>query len=252
VPDVLHDDGLHAAPAGGTQVPGAARALQSEDDAYLDGLIRSGAVRVSSAENGWFMLRNGTRSPVYIDHGEILCDPQHNHAFVTALRRHIARNFDPADTVLMNVDSKSSPHVAGALATLLGLRQIIFVPDQVRQAEAGTDRQFRLPDMTGVRRVVVVDDVLTPDDTTVISVVAGLRALLAAEKRTSDVDLEYHLVVGVLRATSAIASLATRGIKASGLVTLSEVLARVDDPSLDWWRRHTGTEADPRVPSTPP
>ncbi|HSX01660.1 MAG TPA: hypothetical protein VLF67_05460, partial [Candidatus Saccharimonas sp.] len=167
-------------------------------EAYTMALIQGGAVKVAPDTDHLFELRNGTKSCAYVDHGEILCQPDTFQPYIDALADSVCNNFPEHSTILVNVDSKSSPHTVGALASLLRLRQIVVNPEATRLAEKGPSLGVRLPkEIKASDTLVVIDDVFTEGDTTAIDAVS--LAIDAIASRFGVTEQETHLVVGLLR-----------------------------------------------------
>jgi orotate phosphoribosyltransferase len=203
---------------------------------YQRSLLDSGALRVSTSKP--FTLRNGTRSRIYIDHGEVLCEPTSNGVLISAMMHYIASNFRAEKIVLVNVDSKSSPQITGAIAAIGGYRQVVVLPDAVRQAEKATERRFRLPlSLSPDDEFLIVDDVLTPGDLTAVNVALALRDELrqAGFGRTGDAHAEptFRLLVALARNPAEGGSiLEENAVEPHWLTTLTEVISASWD-SLD-------------------
>jgi orotate phosphoribosyltransferase len=199
-------------------------------EAYRESLIRSGAVKIAPNDNELFRLRNGSVSKFYVDHGDLLCEPAANASLVRALLHLIKSTFDPKRVVLVNVDSKSSPQLTGAIAAAGGFRQIIVLPEAVFLAENGTERRLRIPQkLYHDDRIVIVDDVLTPGDETAIKVAEIVRSEIERRMtgRSSGAH-EFHLTVGLIREPDkAVGLVQEQGIReVHYLTTLDSVVGR--------------------------
>ena len=171
-------------------------------EAYRKSLIESGAVKIAMNANAAFQLRNGSKSNIYVDHSEILCQPETNVALVRALIQYLNHTFEANRVVLVNVDSKASPQLTGAIAAAGGFRQILVLPEAVYYAEKGIRRRLRFPNNISSRDVIVIiDDVLTPHDTTALRVAELVRSELTHVKgfTTQVGNPSFHIMVGLVQ-----------------------------------------------------
>ncbi|MDP1722936.1 MAG: phosphoribosyltransferase [Candidatus Gottesmanbacteria bacterium] len=195
--------------------------LKSFKVAYLDAVVRSGAIHVASSIDSRFTLRSGDISWIYVDHGEILCNPENGIPFVRMLYEYLRQEFSPSSTVLVNVDSKASPQEVGALAFHGGYRQILVNADDTTIAEKGINKRVRMPETKPGDQLVIVDDVLTKG-TTVAAVVELVRQQLQEEH-------QFHLIVGMARTPQiAVPLLEDVGVTSiSWFIELPDILFRV-------------------------
>jgi len=200
--------------------------LRSSMTSYKYLLMRSGAVRFAASGSPRFVLRSGKTSSVYIDHAALLCEPEANQALVSCLADYVGKNFDGGHTVLANVDSKSSPHLTGAVAAVGGYRQIVVIPEAVRRVENGLRLSLRVPQGLDARdTIVIVDDVLTAGDRAALDVVDQIRRELASDRRARCDRHDFHLVVAVIRdAHRATRDLEKAGVKVHWLTSLEDML----------------------------
>jgi orotate phosphoribosyltransferase len=194
--------------------------------AYEKMLVTSGAVKVADGPDYTFSLRNGASSSVYVDHGDLLCYPKTNKVLLKALKRYVVRAFPADRTILANVDSKASPQLTGAIAATVGYRQIVVLPETTYENERGLRLRLRVPsDVAPEDRIVIIDDVLTPNDMTAVRIAHLVRADLRARLGSAADTIEVHLVVGLARdPLTARAELAEHGVKVHWLTTLPQVL----------------------------
>ena len=196
---------------------------------YLGALVAAGAIKIQQEGEPPIILRDKTPSSVYVDHGDVLTMPETGIPFIAALATYVGKTFD-LNAVLVNVDSKASPHLAGGVFNYLSdRRQIVVLPQSVAEAEQGTGRRMRLPPNLAGRppsALVFIDDVANSGDTTVADVAEAVRRTIS--KQFPDLKLPpLHLVVGLARKEElARRSLAARGIKLLHLVTLDEAIDR--------------------------
>jgi orotate phosphoribosyltransferase len=202
-------------------------AFQRTLDEYGRILVQSGAMRVAADLRGRFRLRNGAYSWVYLDHGDLLCQPETNSVLTKVLVSYIRAKFDPQHTVLANVDSKSSPQLTGAIASIGSYRQVVVLPEVTYRRERGMRLRLRLPaQLTERDSIVIVDDVLTPSDTTGLQVAKLVRRHVAERVGGKPRSVEVHLVVGVARDPSiACPPLQRNGIRVHWLKTLDEIIS---------------------------
>src|SRR6266568_3258888 len=113
------------------------RALEAVIKGYEKMLIQSGAVRIATTLHTRFALRNGSYSYVYVDHGDLICQPETNKVLVDAVGQYIRQYFHPDRTILVNVDSKASPQLTGAIAVAAEYRQIVVLPEATHRRERG-------------------------------------------------------------------------------------------------------------------
>jgi orotate phosphoribosyltransferase len=191
-------------------------------EAYRRALLQSGGVKIADDPDGRFRMRSGTESWVYVDHGDLLCQPETNIPYIEAMTYYIQSTFPRETTVLVNVDSKSSPHTAGAIATLAAYRQIVVIPQDIQQAEKGTNRRVRMPQqLEGLHSVVIVDDVLTTGTTALNIaelVVSELRQRIGDEAISK---VNFHLIAGLARnPDKAVQNLQRHSITAHWFLTL--------------------------------
>lgn len=197
--------------------------------AYLGAVAASG-LWVQDEGESQVTLRDGSRSCVYIDHGDMLTMPETAAPFDQLIAGYVHRMFDTS-AVLLNVDSKSSSQLTGAVAASEPRRrQIVVLPPATTQAEQGTNRRMRLPPDLGRRpcsALVVLDDVANSGDTIVINVVSAVRGEWNSKYPHLAVP-PVHLVGGVARKPEvATTTLAGHDITLHAMTTLNEVLDAV-------------------------
>ena len=195
-------------------------------DKYVTALVQSGAVKVATDPEHPYELRNGDPSVVYVDHGQLLCHPETFQPFVGALAEYVLDQFPGPSTILVNVDSKSSPHMVGALASLLHLRLVVVNPESTKQAERGLNLGVRLPmQVSPTDRLLFVDDVFTEKDETVANAATLVREAFVPRLGNT---LETHLLVGLLRGNTeaSVRQLRLHGIMLHWLVTLDEIIEK--------------------------
>ena len=170
-------------------------------------------------------MKSGQESWIYIDHGDALCQPSTERPFIEAIGTIIENSFSNENVVLLNLASKSSPHVTGAVAFRNDCRQIIVSPEAVADAERGTNRNVRLPNiLKGEDILVVVDDVLTSGETLKRGLKIARNALRDRLGDGAD-KLASHLVVGINRATpETIEILKQEGITITSLASIEEII----------------------------
>jgi hypothetical protein len=119
--------------------------------------------------------------------------------------------------------------LTGAIAAAGAFRQILVLPEEVYHAEKGTHRRLRIPNnISSQDIIVIIDDVLTPRDTTALHVAELVRAELIHIKdfTAHDVNPPFHLVVGLVRDQALVqGAQKNRHIKVHWLATLDEVIA---------------------------
>lgn len=200
----------------------------SSSAAYVAALVEGGAVKIAPDENHLFELRNGTHSWIYVDHGEMLCQPETFRLFMAAVEVCMEQVIGDKPAVLVNVDSKSSPQLVGALASKCGLRQIAVSPVMTQQAEKGPNLAVRLPKhLTREDTLVVLDDVYTEDDQTAIHTLSLVREAIAS--RFALDGLKVELLVGLLRGDpgKSVAQLGKLGVGLGWFTTLDRVLSDI-------------------------
>lgn len=162
---------------------------------YIDALYYSGAIKIAANAESRFELRNGGRSWIYVDHGDMISSPETNQAFISVLYEMLYRQFPAESSTLVSIPSKSSPQVVGTLAYLGEYRQIGVTSEELAHAEKGTGRRVRIPqDIAETPSLVLVDDVLTSGTTAVQTKQAVTEALGEQAK-----DFNFHLIVGFAR-----------------------------------------------------
>ncbi|HUQ85454.1 MAG TPA: hypothetical protein VM077_03965 [Candidatus Limnocylindrales bacterium] len=159
---------------------------------YISALIKSGGIKIASDENHLFSQRNGGKSWIYFDHGDLVCNPEGNKAFVDALRAIIEPLFPKNNTVLLNIVSRCSAQITGAIAYASSYPQIPLQAEQTMNLEKGTFRVLRLPVMKDVRNLVIPDDVLTTGNT-------AIETIEIVKKYTDLSKMSLHIVVGLAR-----------------------------------------------------
>lgn len=197
-------------------------------EAYEIALVQAGAVKVAPGPDNLFELRSGPESWVYVDHGDILCQPETYRPYITVLAEVVRDNFPEQSTILVNVDSKSSPHTVGALASVLRLRQVVVTPQATSLAEKGSKLAVRLPqEIEPNDTLLVVDDVFTEGDTTAADVIERVRSAIIG--RLGETQQDVHLIVGLLRGDrqKATRQLGVLGIKLHWLTTIESVLQKI-------------------------
>ncbi|MBI4973155.1 hypothetical protein HZC27_00915 [Candidatus Roizmanbacteria bacterium] len=192
---------------------------------YIKAILEAGAVKIAPTLGERFKLRSGGLSWIYVDHGDMLCQPSTEKPFIDAIGTLIECAFPQDKVVLVNLASKASPHETGAVAYRNGLRQIIISPDEVAQAEKGTNRRVRLPhQMSDDDILVVVDDVLTKGGTLKEGLVIVKDALRERFGEKADM-FPIHLVVGMSRAsTETLEMLKRQGIEVISLASIEEII----------------------------
>jgi hypothetical protein len=217
-------------PAGGHRPN---RALRTVIKSYEEMLIQSGAVKIAPGLGDRFQLRNGSYSYVYVDHGDLICQPETNNVFVGAIGKYIKQQFAPDSTILVNVDSKASPQLTGAVAVAAKYRQIVVLPEATHREEQGLRLRIRLPATIGAHdKIVIVDDVLTPHDMTASRIAELVRDELNQRFDGSAAN-EVHLVVGLVRDPEvAVRGLSDSKIHVHWLTTLADLVHGVW-PRLD-------------------
>lgn len=194
----------------------------AENNLYVSALFSSGAVRVNPIENP-FILRNGKQSILFVDHGLLLTNPSDSLGYYESLYETLVQSFQPDTTILVNVDSKSSPATTAVMAYKGGYRQILVNPEQTTKNEKGTGLRIRQPyNISSSDEIVVIDDVYTENDQTALHVINELKNQL-------DENHKIHLMVGLLRGnpiTSA-TKLAEQGVELHFLITQNDILRRV-------------------------
>lgn len=188
---------------------------------YLKALVKANAIKL-----GDFTLRNGKKSCIYIDHGDLICNPDTNKAFIKAILEYIQSNFSKKSTVLINVDSKSSPQITGALANAGEYRQIVLLPKDVYVAEKGTNRMIRFPmNINRTDKFIIVDDVLTSGQT-VIDVAQKVKSFLIKNYRIN--NPQFYVIVGLARNPKIVMKkLAKVNIKSYWLIDLETILSYI-------------------------
>jgi orotate phosphoribosyltransferase len=165
---------------------------------YIKALLKSEAVQIAQGKNQLFTLRNGTSSWIYIDHAVLLCDPVSRAIVVDTLSRELAKSAPHDQIVIANVDSKSSPHLAGAISIRGSYRSILVNPASTTLAERGNYTRLRVPtDMKSGDTIALVDDVMTYGDMTLINIASLLRANGITQRITAFVALSRgptHLI----------------------------------------------------------
>lgn len=194
--------------------------LDRKVDSYRRALFEAGAVRIAPSADTLFTLRNGSTSWVFVDNGLLLPNPETNTVFVNALSYAITSRFQKDTTVLANVGSKSSPHTVGAIAYAKEYRQIAVNLEAIAVQERGTELRLRVPEIKTGDTILVIDDVMTPKDTTIIDTVEQIRKDLGEKANT----VQFHALVGLMRDKRAVEELAQQGITAHYLLTLDDLL----------------------------
>jgi len=214
---------------------------------YEKMLIQSGAVRIATTLHTRFALRNGSYSYVYVDHGDLICQPETNKVLVDAVGQYIRQYFHPDRTILVNVDSKASPQLTGAIAVAAEYRQIVVLPEATHREERGLKLRVRMPiEINPGDKIVIVDDVLTPNDFTALRVADLVRGHLREKFGTA--ENEVYLVVGLVREPDeAVPQLRDRGIEVRSLTTLGAVI-RGAWPKLDSDQRQRLLDEFPTLP----
>jgi orotate phosphoribosyltransferase len=219
------------------EVPVAGSPLLAEvAKRYREILLSSNALKLAPSPSRPFKLRNGSYSPVYVDHSLLLCEPDSNKFLVEALESLVKQLFERHEPVLCNVDSKSSPHLAGAIATRCNYRQIVITHRSTYVAENGTMLRVRLPSVIEEGDpIVIVDDVLTPYDQTAIQVVELVRKALAERFGKNRVKhYPIHAIVALLRGgNEAPIELRSHDVQVHWLSSLEHILGG-PDPTLDY------------------
>lgn len=194
---------------------------------YHIALRQSGAIKLAADGRHLFELRSGKRSWVYVDHGELLCQPETFWPYISMLTNYFRETYPPEVTLLANVDSKSSPHIVGALATMGLYRQVVVSPEAIRHAEKGPGLSMRLPcRLEPVEDIVIVDDVFTVGDTTAMRILSRVKDALCSRLDETVQHVKYHVVVGLLRGDpqAAAEQFGQLGADLHWFVTLDEVL----------------------------
>ncbi len=194
---------------------------QSLKQKYIDALIQSGGIKIANDENNLFSQRNGGKSWIYFDHGDLVCNPEGNIAFVDALRDIIDPTFPKNNTVLLNIVSRCSAQITGAIAYASSYPQIPLQAEQTMNLEKGTYRVLRLPKMDGVKNLVITDDILTSGKTA-IETFEIVKKYLNLEK------IELHIVVGLAKNPEKVTeNLKKNNITPHWIATRNEFLAQL-------------------------
>ncbi len=131
---------------------------------------------------------------VYVDQSRLLCQPETLNPCLEMISSYLNNNFPPENTILVNIDSKFSPQITGALAALLGYRQVVINPEATTRAEKGVNLKLRLP--CNVKRsdtFVMIDDTLTSGGT-----VLNVAKLVRSELKTDSIESKFFLLVCLL------------------------------------------------------
>ncbi len=203
--------------------------------AYIDALVLAGAIKIAGNDEpfdkntnpeGVHTLRSGKKSWIYIDHSDVINQPDTFKPFVEAMRDSILTTLPIDQTVFINIHGKTSPQLTGTLAYLLERPQIEIISTHLAELEKGSGKTIRLPrEMPAQPIFVFLDSVLTTGNT-----VAETAALLKKEYPSIFNDARFHLEIGVVRETErALHTLAKEGIRSIGYV------ATIDDIILEVW-----------------
>lgn len=192
-------------------------------DQYIKSLFKAGAVKVAKDEYSLFRLKSGKKSWLYIDHGDVICQPETYLPFIEVLKELIKKTFSLERLILINTPAKASPQVVGALAKDLTCRQIAITPDATALAEQATYRTVRLPHTIGEDDVfVIVDDVMTSGKTNIL-VAEQVKALL--HDQHIDGPEQYHVIIGVNKyPLESQPRLEKAGINAHWVTTVDHIL----------------------------
>lgn len=195
---------------------------------YKNELARSKAIKIANSKDERFELRRGDKSWIYLDHGDVMCNPQQRKAFLAAMESKIKQMYEDFDNlILANVDSKSSPEIKIRLAKRNNeeLPIITVINKTVKQAEKGTERRVRLPaDLTEGDTILIVDD-LTTTGGTAKNTRDKIAQILHDRKDISENSVKFDLLVGTARRPSAAKKLEEQGFrKVEWCITLEDVL----------------------------
>ena len=89
--------------------------------AYETAAIKAECFNLAPDADHLMKQRSGKMSWVYIDQSRVLCQPATFQPCLAMISSFLEINFPPAKTVLVNADSKFSPHVTGALAAQIAI-----------------------------------------------------------------------------------------------------------------------------------
>lgn len=195
---------------------------------YAQALRTSGSIKEANPSGARYRLRNGELSGVYVDHGDLLTDPGGWTAFVDALSALIGELYpDRRGLVLCNVDSKSSLHLVGAICYRERLRQVLVLPDTTHRRERGTNRKVRTPStLARDDRLLLVDDVYTPGDTTATDVYDRVAETLAMRRMTEPQHVD--ILVGLNRGSESVVSHNGRRLALHSVLGFNDLLGELD------------------------
>lgn len=202
-------------------------------DGYKKALLASGAVGIAPNASELYQLRNKTYSWVYINHrAEMLGLPEYRKPFIDSMLEAVKNTFqDTQPLVFANVDSGVSPFITGGLAYLYAqsrpeTKQILVYPEEISLLYRKPRRKLGIdmPHLTKDHTVLLVDDVLTPGDVTAINVYQLLKRKIWQTLRRDTRQVQFHLLVGLIRDPNAAKRLEKYGLRVHWLLTLEEVL----------------------------
>ena len=195
--------------------------------AYEQAVIEASCFSLAPDADHLLKQRSGRMTWVYVDQSKVLCQPATLRPCLAMISAFLEANFSPSDTVLINADSKFSPHVTGALAAQLGYRQILVNPAATTQAENGLNLRLRLPTrIQPADRFVIVDDTVT-SGRTVIEVVNLVKQALSLDMANA----EFYLLGCLLRGheTETRAVLAAAGITLHYFTDFASLSQKITD-----------------------
>ena len=179
--------------------------------AYETAVIEAQCFDLAPDADHLMKQRSGRMTWVYVDQSKALCQPATLRPCLDMIGSYLEANFPPAETVLVNADSKFSPHVTGALAAQMGYRQVLVNPQATTQREHGAKLRLRIPaQLNNSDRFVIVDDTVT-SGRTVIDVVELVRTELGSRLAGNEFYLLGCLLRGKVAETQA--ALEAAGIK---------------------------------------
>lgn len=194
---------------------------------YADFLISTGAIKVATDLGSMIRLRNGSHSAYYINHRLIPCNPEEMSTLVGLYEDWTEKNFPHEKPILACVDSAMSPLITACLMMDMKIPRIVaFSKDETLY---GPERDIYTPIIKPHDTILVVDDVMTPNDVTAINVVDRIREE-AKQQGVNPTTLNFHLLIGVLRGgKESIEQLRKHNITPHYIVTVEEVLQKALD-----------------------
>ena len=188
---------------------------------YIAGLLRTRSIGITEEGHSIQLRERGENSTIYIDSANAFAvDGKCFDGLVQAqaeIVRHIAGE---SPILLVNVDSKASGQLTGALGFLLGASQAFYTSEGISSRERGLNKQLRIAHTIEPNtHVFVIDDVITHGDTQMI-VVDLLR-----ERLPVGLDVHYHLIAGLFRGEQRdINELSQKGVDVITVTTLEDLI----------------------------